>query len=693
MFRIATLVLPALLGILAAAQPLAAQDSAPLEITHVGWPVDRFLSNRSVLNLWLSRPPAANERVAMVIGGMDVSALLDRTGNLVRYRPDPIRLPSGEVEVVVYAVDASGSWAELGRHPLKIRGPIGLDRATATPALDLSSSGMLTQNASDPPPERTTFQDLVGRLGVTLAGAGPGYTLAAHANLQGVSNGAQRLRRAALGPDAPAVDLSDYRIGAAFGAAEVALGAVSVGGNRFLLNGFGSRGLQAGLRMGPALRLDLGLVGGASMVGWSNLSGVADPEHRIGLASLGLQMMPSRPGALQVEVTAVDGSVRPVAGFNQGAATDAETSQGFGVTVAASDLRQRVRFAAGVSRSRFTNPADPLLFRDSAIVAVRPETRQARFGELALRLLDGVALSPRMAASLGVTARHERVDPLYRSVGAFVAADQESNGLEFAGNLGALSVQGAATAARDNLGAVASILTTKTRSTVWSASAPLAALVGAAPAWYWPAATFAWQRTRQFGDGTPVGGDFQPIHIPDQVSINRTGGLSWTIGSAALGYRWNRSTQDNRQVGRERADFRTDVHGVSLTVPAVRAFTLGLEAGLERNRSEELDLTQQVERLGANLQWQLSGRAAFSGAVSQTWSEDPRSDQRLRNTEMYGELSRGFNLYGRPSGGTQGRLFVRYHRTRMALASLSVGDPFQPVLTWAVTAGSSLRVF
>ena len=83
---------------------------------------------------------------------------------------------------------------------------------------------------------------------------------------------------------------------------------------------------------------------------------------------------------------------------------------------------------------------------------------------------NGLGFPQAIAASLGVTGRHERVDPLYRSVGTFVAADQEQNAVELTSSLGALSLQGAATSARDNLGAIASILTTRTRSTTWPSS-------------------------------------------------------------------------------------------------------------------------------------------------------------------------------------------------------------------------------
>lgn len=688
------LLLPVLLATPIWSPPAAGQSAPePITVTHVGWPADRFVPSRTMLALWLSRAPDGGERIAVVAGNLDLSALLDRRGNMVSYRPDAVRLPAGESDVTIYLVDTTGAWNEIGRHPLKVQAAMGLDRAGATPVVDLSSAGMLGRGTPVPSTDRATYQDLTARLGLDASGTGRGYSLTARANLQGVSNETQRLRWGTAGRDAPAVDLADYALGASFGGVEVAFGGVTVGSNRHLLNGFGARGLRSGIQLGPAARLDVGLVSGTSMVGWSNVTGLTDADHRIGLASLSLQFLPSRPGGLQLDITAMDGAVRPAAGFNQGAATDAETSRGVGVTVMASDVRQRIRFAGGVSRSRFTNPADPLLFGDTTVVAVRPETREARFAELTLRLLDGLRAGANLPVSLGVTGRHERVDPLYRSVGAFLAADQENNALELAGSAGALSLQGGLSATRDNLGEIASILTTRTRGLTWSASVPLNALVGATPRPFWPAASFGWQRTRQFGDGVPVDGDFQPTHIPDQVSINRSAALAWNIGAVSAGYRWNRSTQDNRQVGRERADFRTDVHGISLGAPASRALTLGVDAALERNRSDELELTQRVERVGANLQWQLALRTTLSGAVSQMWSEDPRSDQRIRNTETYAELAQGFNLYRRPDGGTQGRVFVRYTRTRLASASISLRDPFQPALTWSVTAGSSFRAF
>lgn len=58
-------------------------------------------------------------------------------------------------------------------------------------------------------------------------------------------------------------------------------------------------------------------------------------------------------------------------------------------------------------RSRFYAAIAP----DSAIVAVQTTTRQARFGELSLRVLDNARITKTIAASFGVTGRSDHRRP------------------------------------------------------------------------------------------------------------------------------------------------------------------------------------------------------------------------------------------------------------------------------------------
>ena len=295
---------------------------------------------------------------------------------------------------------------------------------------------------------------------------------------------------------------------------------------------------------------------------------------------------------------------------------------------------------------------------------------------------------------VGVTLRHERVDPLYRSVGAYVQADQQSNGLDVTGSLGALSLQGSLSNARDNLGEISSILTSATRSRGLNAALPLAALFRAGPgAWYLPALNWSWQYTRQFGEGLPVNGDFSESHVPDQRSTNVSASLAWSKGSWNLAYRWNQSYQDNRQAGREQADFRGIVHGLSLGLMPAPEFSANVDVSVERQKSFEAGTTQRLERLGGGLQWQITRTTAIVGSLSQSWGLDPFSDQRTRNTEYQLELSQGFNVYRKVDYGSQGRLFVRYARSRAALLAVDASSFLAPRITWTLNAGASFRLY
>lgn len=675
----------------------AAQDAGRGSLTILpGWSTDQFQSGRAPLELTLSRPlDAQAERLALVIGALDVSGLLEVRGQHVRYRPTAMRLPAGESEISAYVVSSSGAWQEIGRFPLKVRTRTGLDQGRVVPTVDLSSTGQLDQRVAEgEPPPRGAYQDLTLRLGFEGQMSRQGWRITTQANALGVTEQSQRLRWSELQGDAPAVDLSDYQIRLAEGRSHITLGSVTTGNHRYLLNNFGSRGFATALEAGSFATLDAAVLNGTNVVGWSNPFGLMRPAHQIVSASLSLELVPSRPGALQVGISGLDGSVLPLTSINQGAVSDAEKNRGLGLEVKLSDAQQRIRFTGGFARSRYVNPADPLLGGDTTLVPVQTTVRTARYADLGLQILRGLAVTQSIQATLGVALRHERVDPLYRSIGSFVQADVENNGLELTGALGALSLQGAASEARDNLADIASILTTRTRNRAVTGLLPLGALIGASQSvWYWPLLNVSWQRVRQFGEDLPTNGDFSASHVPDQMNINESASLSWNRGSASLSYRWNRSFQDNRQTGRERADFRAVVQGLTLSLTPAARLTSSLDLSAERQKNVESGTTQQLERLAASAQWQLARNTALSGSLSQSWGRDPWSAQRTRNTEHQLELAQGFTLYRRLDSGTQGRLFLRYARTRAALHPFETPSLVAPRITWSLNAGGSLRLY
>jgi len=673
---------------------LSSDAVAPLR-AEARWEAERFVGSRTPLAFELSRALAAGERLALLVGATDVTGALRLQGRRAEYAPTALRLPTGATEAIAYVVTTDGRWTEIGRASLRVRSRAGLEQGAFSPSLDLASTGQLDQFVPEgaPPPERRAWQDLTLRLGVGGRAARDGWEIALQSNAVGASEQTQRLRYADRQDRAPTLDLADYQMQLRRGPLRAAVGNLSVGANRYLLAGYGSRGVSAGVQPHRAVSIDAAAVNGTNVVGWDNLIGVTNGDHRMMSTGIAVELVPSRPGALHVDVQALDGAILPRAGYTQGAVTDAERSRGYGVQLGLSDPSQRLRLGAGVTQSRFRNPSDPLLSGDTSVVATRAETRRARFGELVVQLLRDRTLFGTTRMSLGATARHERVDPLYRSVGAFVQGDQQVDGGEVTGTIGALSIQGALSRGRDNLADIPSILTTRTTRRAVSLAAPVHGLIGVSARGWLPMAAFAWEGTAQAGDGVPLNSDFQASHVPDQVNRVSSASLTWTPPRLNFTYRWNESRQDNRQPGRERADLRTRVHAVQLALNGIPRITPALDGSVERQQLFETGAQLRTSRVGTLWQAQVTPTLAFSGNLSHMWSWDPFALRRSRNLELQGELSQGFTLYRATDAGTQGRLFVRYARTRAAFYPLIPDATLVPQLVWTISAGSSFRFF
>lgn len=449
---------------------------------------------------------------------------------------------------------------------------------------------------------------------------------------------------------------------------------------------------MAELAAGRRLQLQAGTVAGSELVGWRDPLGLARPTHRVISGTAAMEAMPSRPGVLRVELTAMEGSLQPLPAFSQGAVTDREASRGVGVQVAAAHPSQRARLTIGVARSRFANPPDPALAGDSALVPVRAETRGARYAEAAVDVLQARAFGP-VRAALSLALRHERAEPLYRSVAAFVQADRAADALDANGALGPAQWQASVARTRDNLDEVPSLLRTRTHAQQLSGTVPVAALARAAPdAWWAPTLTAAWQGTTQRGDGAPPEGGFRfAFQVAHQRASNLALGAAWERARWSIRYRHDRSLVDNRQPQREGADFAGRVHGLSLgSTPSTR-LSIALDLSRERLESAETGNAATTRRAGMQGEWRPRTHTSVGGGIAASLTRDPLSTPRARNIESRLELSQGFNAWVRPSDGAQARAFVRWSRTSASMRLTSVPTSF--VAEWALAAGMSVRLF
>jgi hypothetical protein len=645
------------------------------------------------LVLRLDRPLVPGERLAIFVGTTDYTDLFRPSidGRELTYVPRAVRFRAGEHEVVVYRLGQGGAWEELMREPLRVRGALGLETLTISPVLDVSVEGQLAEghdpDAAAPP--RDTYQDVTGQISLAAEGGRGDFRSSVRAAALGVSHRPTALRFGELQGEAPKWDLSNYLLEVGSGRYGMSQGHVSVGTQRHLISGFSSRGVVLSSRPSDRMELSLGAVNGSSLVGWDNFLGLSDDDHRILSGTLGMEVL-DRSGGLRVELSGMDGSILPISGFNQGAVNDAEESRGFGAVVQASDPGGRVRVEAGYARSTFVNPTDPTLAFDDALVPVEQETRNARYLEASATVIPELRLSGSRTANLALGWRHERVDPLYRSLGAYAGADRLDNHLEAQAQIARIDIRASHGRSEDNLEDVPSILKTKTRRTGLTLSLPLPTLFeevdSGSP--MLPHLSWSFDRTHQLGEGIPVDGGFDASHVPDQASLNHTATASWTFSQAvSFGYRVNRSHQDNRQPGRENADLTAWAHSITAGLRPLQTLSLDLSLDLETAENHEIDETEDTWRAGVRTNWLPFDRSTLGFSVSRTVTRNDAMTRRRAGTQIDAQWSSfvpGLSSLG-------GNYFLRYARA-VGEARDDVFDFDDRQETWTFSSGLSFSL-
>lgn len=668
----------AVLAVVAASAPAAAE----LEIRPL-WQTGEWLPPDSPIALEIVAPPEG--RLALFLGPTDVTDVFRRVGNRLIYRPELLPLPRGESELVVWEAGPRG-WRELGRFPVDVLGPAGLEQAELALRLDLEGLLDLDSGGSEPPPEE---ERLTAQIDVRQSAARGGWSFRIGGNVIGVSEADQALRFGEQGEDAPLFDLSSWELVLDRGGFEIGLGHLAWGDSRLLASGFSSRGARMRVPLGGAIDLSLAAMHGTAIVGWDNVLGLAESEHRIFAGTLGVEALPGRPGALRFEITGLDGSVLPEAGFNQGEITDREENQGLGFRLLAAPT-DRLRIDAGWSESEFTNPFDPFLAQGAALVPVESETRNARYLDLDWTMVRRQGAGGR-TAELAFAVDHRRTDPLYRSVAAFVQPDVEETGGQLRLLWGGLSGLASYSEGRDNLDELPSVLTTRTRRAAWSLQLPLAEVFQAEAGPWVPLVSLSGDRTHQAGDGVPVDGGFSDSHVPDQVSLSHQASVQWTGASWNLALNGSLSEQDNRQPGREEADFDHSGLGVSLFTSPLAALDLGID--VRRERQEVLELGERTTTDSVGLQWTLRLPAPHALTGSLSWT-DSETEPSVRSSEdVIGDAQWSWTFERRRRAhGVSGRLYLggSYRESRALDFLFDFSDRRDG---WKVAAGTSFSLF
>ena len=657
-----------------------------------GYDVAGWLRRDEPIELELDRQPAAGEgRLAVLVGTADLTDLFRTSERGLIYRPDLLPLPAGEREVEVYLVSPQGEWREVARLPLRVLQRGGFERSESTPRLDLQSLALFDRDLEG---GETGFRDATGQLDFRGAVARRGWGVRGGLNVVGVTEISQALRFGERGDAAPKADLSSYTLSLERGRRRFELGHVTFGASRHLIQGFGSRGATVSLPLGSAGEFGFGAMSGTSIVGWDNILGLAENDHQVLAGRLGFELLPGRPGAVRFEGTLLDGTLLPRSDFTQAEVTDREENRGWSLLLSTRAWADRFRAEGGYGESAYHNPFDPLLAQGDALVPVEEETRGARYLDLALDLLRNRAVTDRLPLSLTLGYRHERVDPLYRSVASFVQADVESDGVDLTASLGPVSAQVGWSDAEDNLDDIPSILKTKTRRRGGNLAIPLGQLGGGDDGGRrgLPLLTYAVDRTHQFGAGIPVDSGFSASHVPDQVSLNHAGGLEWQGNRWRLGYRLGQSDQDNRQPGRERADFTNLIHGIALGHAPHRRLDLNFDLSSEKASNQELDEMARTERYGVGFVLRVTEWLTLTGGASRTEGETEPVARESEATIADLQAAFRLRLVGGERHGIAAQPYVRYAYQDTASRDLQFGFA-SDVDSWSINSGISLSFY
>ncbi len=652
--------------------------------------VNADFSGREVLPteniaLTFNREIKSNEgRVAVFIGDTDLTSLFVFNGQTAEYKPRFAPLPVGESVLTVYLVAPDGNWKTLAELPLKVKAeetaaventetqsqPETTTKKTSlefTPNVSLNFKGQ-NQTLTFPresAPERNPFTDLAGQGSFVLKVSRRGWNFGSQFDLAGSSFQQEALRFGELKEEAPQIDLSSFLIELSKGRFKVNFGHVSFGSNRHLINSFSSRGISVTIPAGKQNEISFAAMNGTSIVGFGNFPGITRRKHSLVSTTFAREFFEKRPAGLRVEFSVMRGSLLPLTNLNQGEVNDAEKSLGFGFKVIGSDTQQRLRWEFGITRSKFTNPPDPLLEQNQEVTPIREVWRTARYGEISFDFIRNAKIWSDRTLKLTGTFRHEEIEPLYRSIGVSTQADRHQNQFEVTATLGGMNFTYGNLRDRDNLNNLASILKTLNRRQNAIFAFPMNSFFTPSKPIKWlPQISYTYDFVHQFGAFLPVNGEFRDLsQVPDQKNFAHAFNAVWQFSEKFnIAYRYNRAFQDNRQPGREIADFRSAVNAFTVGTKPFKDLDLDFELSQERQKNFEQPRIDRTFRFGTKAVWRTPflKNSVFNTNISTTLAGDTGNLNDARNLEFDVQWAYKFGFGTKKYKKMEAQFFIRY---------------------------------
>ncbi len=636
--------------------------------------------------------------IAILLGAIDVSALFQQRPNGEFQYRGAMDLPSGVQRLQVFKVDGN-RWSEIGQTTLRVLTPPGFESTALQPRLNFSVDSLVVEGHSEDAeaPENPHYTNLSMSAGLSYEGRRGDTSVQSNINLVGSSDREQALRYSERGEDAAKVDMSDYLVAVNKGNGRFTLGHSSFGQNPLLISSISNRGVTFRQQLSDNFDFSIASQNGTDIVGYNNLFGLQSFDHNISGGTLGYELFSSRPGGLRVELSYVAAKIQSDTNFDVGEITEAEESEGYGIRLLGSSKSGRLRGELNYAQSSYSNSQDKTLNQGiEDLVADKESTDSAYRINLNYDILDNDIIDDSFPVSLTVSLLHERIDPLYKTLVAFPNADMLMNQVEFVSLLDSLSIQLQYSWMEDNLDDLASVLKTKTRTTVLSASYDFSQLFESESiSGYIPEASLVLNRVHQYAANNPEAeiSDFNgSSHLPNQSDLSGDLELSWSLDHWELGYIYSYSNQDNRQSGRERDDFKTNEHSLEAEFQLTERFLFGVAMGRVKNVSLSEALVTYSNSVGFNFNWRSPGEWGIAGAFDKTFEDDSKGLVEADAVNADLRVASDFDLNILGGGKRHGQLYLRYNMSE----DDSIDNEFEIeslVKTWTISAGLNLSVF
>ncbi|WP_373540037.1 hypothetical protein [Chamaesiphon sp.] len=541
-------------------------------------------------------------------------------------------------------------------------------------------------------PRPTTFLDaaFTGELSA-LYPIGTGK-LQGKVNIVGTTFKPEALRFGELQERASLVDLSAYSIDFTDGDNKVAVGNVCFGNNPLLVSNVCTRGVTANLKLNNFADISIGHLSTTAIVGFDNILGIEQENNTLTGATLGMQVANNNSGGVRLETTVMNGARLPVANFNVGEVVDAEASDGIGFRVTAANDNGRWKADAGFARSTFTagGANDPQLTDGTNAIALQPMTKNAWYAETSYDILKDVKLDDNRNLALSANLKVEQADPQFGTLGATVNADRLQAQYGINATIAGANIQFQHTNSEDNIANLPNLLKTRNNSDTISLNIPLQSVLQNNSSLL-PTISYSYQRTAQNGSILAAlnGGFDESSEIPNQLNNTQEIGLEWKFSDAlSFDYKFSNTFQDNRQQGRENADFNNISHQFSVGWQSSQQLRFNLGYNFTNAQNIERQITRFTQSPTFGVSWEFVPDVTLAVNYNFNNDSDLIGESLTRSNALDLLLTWNFktNTFGRENPGS---VFLRYSG-QSNLNSSSIGNINTDSTINTVSAGMSL---